>query len=106
MDVALLFVLLPKLGIFGYFLSFLVTHVINYGLSLRRLLFITKERIGFRTPLVTLLAALSAVCIAGFVTAPFLRAAAYLVILVCLLFLLGILDREDIRWIKGLLRKK
>ena len=105
-DVLLLFVLLPKLGIVGYFLSFLMTHITNYALSLQRLLRITKERISLRTPLLTLMAAFAAVCIAGFVSAPILRGMAYLVILVCLLFLLGILDREDIRWIKGLLRKK
>lgn len=106
MDVALLYILLPKLGIFGYFLSFLVTHVINYGLSLRRLLMITKERIAMSTPLLTLLGACAAVWAAGFVTMPVLRAGAFLVILVCLLFLLGILSREDIRWIKGLIYKK
>lgn len=106
MDVALLYILLPRLGIFGYFLSFLVTHVINYGLSLRRLLMITNERIGLSTPLLTLLGAFAAVWAAGFVTMPVLRAGAFLVILVCLLFLLGILSREDIRWIKGLIYKK
>lgn len=106
MDVALLYILLPRLGIFGYFLSFLVTHVINYGLSLRRLLMITNERIGLSTPLLTLLGAFAAVWAAGFVAMPVLRAGAFLVILVCLLFLLGILSREDIRWIKGLIYKK
>lgn len=106
MDVALLFVLLPKLGIFGYFLSFLVTHVINYGLSLRRLLLITGERIGFHTPLLTLCAATVAVWAAGFVTLPTIRAFTYLLILACLLFLFDILNRDDIAWVKGLICKK
>jgi O-antigen/teichoic acid export membrane protein len=106
MDVALLFLLLPKLGIFGYFLSFLVTHVINYALSLRRLLYITKERIGLQTPLLTLFSSIGAVWVASFVPTVGFRAAAYLVILLCLLFLLGILDREDLRWLIGLIRKK
>ena len=106
MDVALLFLLLPKLGIFGYFLSFLATHVINYALSLRRLLYITKERIGLRTPLLTLFSSIGAVWVASFVPTVGFRAAAYLVILLCLLFLLGILDREDLRWLIGLIRKK
>ena len=106
MDVALLYILLPELGIFGYFLSFLVTHVINYILSLRRLLKITKESIPPSIPVLTILAACGAVWAAGFVAAPVLRALAFLTILVCLLFLMGILDREDIRWIKGLVYKK
>ena len=106
MDVALLFLLLPKLGIFGYCLRFLVTHVINYALSLRRLLYITKERMGMQTPLLTLLSAIGAVWVASFVPTAGFRAAAYLVILLCLLFLLNVLDHEDILWIRSLIRKK
>ena len=41
MDVMLLWVLLPKYGMNGYFFSFLVTHLINFLLSLKRLLKIT-----------------------------------------------------------------
>ena len=37
MDVGLLFVLLPRFGLHGYFCSFFVTHFINFCLSLRRL---------------------------------------------------------------------
>ena len=46
MDVCFLFVLLPKFGIFGYFISFFVTHAVNFILSLRRLLIISKVRIS------------------------------------------------------------
>lgn len=42
-DVALLLLLLPKLGIRGYFLSFLISHLLNFCLSLRLLLRLTKH---------------------------------------------------------------
>lgn len=106
MDVILLFILLPKYGIGGYFFSFLVTHLINFFLSLRRLLKITAEKIPLRIPLLTTLAVLAATWAAGFLTAPLMRAAAFTVILICLLFLLKILQREDIQWIKGLIYRK
>ena len=45
MDVTFLYYLLPKYGMEGYFVSFLVTHLVNFILSLRRLLRITGERL-------------------------------------------------------------
>jgi stage V sporulation protein B len=106
LDVAFLYLLLPKYGIWGYFLSFLVTHVINFALSIRRLMKISGERISIHIPLLTLGAAATAVWGSGFVAQPFLREAAYIILLVCSLFLLRILTKEDIIWIKGLIRKK
>lgn len=106
MDVAFLYVLLPKYGMLGYFISFLVTHVINFYLSLRRLLRITVQKIPCRTPLLTLGAAILAVWICHFAKGAVLQSAAYVVVLLCLLFLMRILSKEDIRWIKGLIYKK
>lgn len=106
LDVAFLYILLPKYGITGYFVSFLVTHVINFILSLRRLLIITKIKIPVYIPVLTITAAIAAVWAASFVTSPWLRAGAYLTVLTCLLFLLRVLSREDIAWIKGLIYKK
>lgn len=106
MDVAFLYVLLPKYGILGYFISFLVTHIVNFYLSLRRLLRITTQKIPVRIPLLTLGAAILAVWICHFAKGAVLQSAAYVVVLLCLLFLMRILSREDIRWIKGLIYKK
>lgn len=106
MDVAFLYVLLPNYGILGYFISFLVTHVINFILSIRRLLKITGERIPIGTPVITLLAATVAVWAAGFVNLPVIRAFAYLIIFFCILFLMGILSKDDLLWVKGLVNKK
>ena len=106
MDVVFLFILLPKYGIAGYFFSFLVTHVVNFILSLRRLLKITGETLPFHVPALTIASALTAVWAAGFLTAPTLRVAAFLVMLLCMLFLFKILSREDVSWIKGLVYRK
>ena len=106
MDVAFLYVLLPRYGIAGYFASFLVTHVINFALSLRRLLKISQLKIPVSVPLMTIGAAVAAVWAAGFVAAPLTCAIVYVTILGCLLCLLGIVSKEDIAWVNGLIRKK
>lgn len=106
MDVTFLYFLLPKYGIFGYFISFLVTHIINFWLSLRRLLRITVQKIPYHIPLLTLSAAALSIWICHLVAGAVFRAIAYVIILLCLLFLLGILSREDIKWIKGLVCSK
>lgn len=106
MDVALLFVLLPRYGITGYFISFLVTHVINFILSFRRLILISCVKIPFYIPALTLACTGAAILAAGLVTSAMIRGAAFLIILVCLLFLCKVLSRQDILWIRGLLRKK
>ena len=106
LDVALLFLLLPRWGIRGYIFSFTVTHGINLVLSLRRLLKVT----GYRLPigslckslfclLITLPAALllpelnspakELVCRGGF----------FLCLLLGLYVLLQAIDPKDLRWI-------
>ncbi len=106
MDVALLYILLPKYGMDGYFLSFLVSHLINFFLSLRRLLKITGETIPFFIPALAALSAISALWIASHLSAPGLQAAVYPIILGCLMYLLRIVQQEDISWIRGLLRRR
>ncbi len=106
MDVALLYLLLPRYGIAGYFVSFTLTHAINFYLSLRRLLRISGQRISFHIPLLTLAAAAVAVWFAHFVPHPLVRSAEFITILCCLLFLLRILSKNDIMWVKGLICKK
>ena len=106
LDVLLLYVLLPRYGITGYFFSFTVTHVINFILSLRRLLIITGQKIPFCIPAFTLSAAFLSTWASNFVSAPILRTGSFLLLFTCLLFLLGILNREDIRWVKSLVYKK
>ena len=104
LDVAFLFLLLPRHGMMGYFMSFLVTHLLNFILSLRRLLKISRCRIRAKTPLLAVLATAGAVFGAKFVSQPVLRAGACVILLGCLLFLFRVLSKEDIRWVKGLIK--
>lgn len=106
MDVVLLFILLPNYGIAGYFASFLVTHAVNFGLSLRKLLKITHQHFPVHVPVTTIGCATAAVGISFVVPLPLPRCLAFTAILLCLLFLFKILSREDLHWIKGLICKK
>lgn len=105
MDVVFLYLLLPKYGMIGYFFSFFVTHLVNFILSLRRLLKITGKLIAPALPIFTAISTACAIFLASHVYQPALRACAFVVIFTCLLFLLRVLDKEDIAWIKGLILK-
>ena len=106
MDVALLFILLPIYGMDGYFFSFLITHVINFALSARRLLNLTGKLISPAVPIFSLVATAAAIILAGTISAPVPKAGAYILLLSCLWFLLRVVSREDVRWLKGLVYKK
>ena len=103
MDVAFLYLLLPKYGMTGYFASFFITHLINFLLSLRRLLKITGQRIPFHTPALAASGCLFAIFAAGFLPSPTLQGCAYLALLGSTLFLARALRREDLRWLWGLI---
>lgn len=105
MDVIFLFLLLPKYGMIGYFASFLVTHLLNFILSLRRLLKIVGRVISPRAPVFAGIATAGAIFIASHVYTPLLRGGAYIVILLCLLTLFRVVSKEDLCWLKGLIRK-
>ncbi len=106
LDVVFLYLLLPRYGMAGYFVSFLVTHLLNFVLSLGRLMKITKMHLPLRVPMLTLLSTGAAIWAAGFLPNAPLQAAACTAILLCLLFLLRVLSREDIHWLKTLLTGK
>lgn len=106
MDVAFLYVLLPHYGIFGYFVSFTVTHVVNFILSIRRLLKITGISIRLTTPLLTILSAILTVFLCETIENPILQSCCCIVILSCLLILSGVLQKADLFWLKGLIKYK
>ena len=106
LDVVFLYILLPKYGMMGYFLSFLVTHLINFALSLRRLLKITEEQIPLHIPIWTTSATVGAIWLSSHVSVAALHIFVYPATLICLLFLSGIISREDLRWLTGLVHKK
>ncbi|MGM9618503.1 MAG: polysaccharide biosynthesis C-terminal domain-containing protein [Oscillospiraceae bacterium] len=104
LDIALLYLLLPVWGMEGYFFSFLLTHLLNFLLSIRRLLRVTGLSLPLRVPLLAMAAALLAVSAAAQFPTAALRAAVFLAMTVCLCFLFGILRREDLHWLRGLVR--
>ena len=106
LDVLFLYFLLPRYGMVGYFISFLVTHLINFVLSLRRLLQITIRSIPTYIPLFAGSSILFSVWAAGYIPDILLRCVAYLLLLGSSFVILGILRREDIQWAKGLIYKK
>ena len=104
LDVLLLYLLLPEYGMAGYFASFLVTHMINFCLSLRRLLKISGERIPSHVPLLTVAAGMAAAWGSACLNHPFGRVLVFPLLLGSLMYLLGVVRREDMRWVNGLLR--
>ena len=106
MDVIFLFVLLPKYGIFGYFISFFVTHAVNFILSLRRLLIISKVQIAPIRSVLSILCTAAAILAAGLIEPAILRGCGFVIFYICLLFCTGVLNRSDMQWVKGLIRKK
>lgn len=103
LDVALLWFLLPEYGMQGYFLSFFVTHLVNFLLSLRLLLKITGEKLSFHTIAFSLTGVLCAVWGAGFFPMPIAAVIAYLLLLGSLLCLFQVTGKEDLLWLKGLM---
>lgn len=106
LDVGFLYILLPKLGIFGYFVSFLVTHAINFFLSLRRLLYITGRRIHITLPVLTLAAGAAGVVLCSRLSNALVKAVLFLPMFGAMLCLMGVIKKEDLWWVKGLLHKK
>ena len=94
----------------GYYLSFLVTHALNFGLSFFRLRKVT----GFRPQLSVVLRALGAASLSLWVASLLPKvggwsgvlflAAGFCSVFFLLLVLLGVVGREDLRWIRGLVR--
>ena len=106
LDVLFLYLLLPKYGMEGYFLSFLVTHLLNFVLSVRRLMKLTGKIIPFSTVILTLSATVGSVILSNLVAGPILRSGTFILLIGSLLCLFRIISREDVLWIIGLIRRK
>lgn len=112
LDVLLLFLLLPRLGIGGYVFSFALTHAVNLFLSVRRLLTVARHRprsVDFLRP--TLAALLAAVVIllfpapnTGMLLSILTRGGAYLCLMFAFDLLGGALTRTDVRWLRRVVR--
>ena len=103
LDIVFLYLLLPKYGMDGYFISFALTHLLNFLLSFRRLMKITGQHVPLRLPLYCLITASIGIWLASHIAHPLLRSAVYPVLLVCILNLLDVLRPEDAAWLNGLI---
>jgi len=109
LDVILLWLLLPRFGMGGYYCSFAVSHLINFALSLRRL----GQSAGFRfTPGPAVKASLcgAAAALPVFLLRPqagipgaAVPAGCYLLALFSLWLLFRVVGPRDGRWLLGLL---
>ena len=104
LDLSFLYILLPRYGMKGYFVSFAVTHLINFILSLRRLLKITGQHLPLSTPALTISVTILSVYVAQQLTNPLSRSVAFILLLFSLLSLLRIFKKEDLKWLKDMLR--
>ena len=104
LDVLFLFVLLPRYGMDGYFFSFLVSHLLNFILSLRLLFKTADLQLSFRIPLTTLLCLGASIFLSSFLKTPLLRCSAFSLLFGSLLTLCRVISREDLRWLKGLIK--
>lgn len=111
LDVSFLWLLLPRYGLSGYYLSFAVTHLINFCLSLRRLLRASGARLEARLSLRALLCAGAAGWSAALLPkAPGLRGILlpgtwYLAVLLLLWTLFRVVRWGDLLWLRGLARR-
>ena len=104
LDVAGLYVLLPVLGIEGYFISFFISHAVNAALSLRLLLKTAGIRVRLRVPVLTVMAMAGAVFFAGKLKNTAAKSVAYVLLVLLGLFVLGVVRKADGIWLKGLIK--
>lgn len=102
MDVLLLFLLLPKYGMHGYYSSFTITHLLNFALSFRRLLTITGCRIPFYYPAFAAVSEILSIWIAAKTNCSFL----YLACLPVLLCGFKVIRKQDFHWISHVVTGK
>lgn len=106
LDVIFLYVLLPRYGMNGYFFSFLVTHLFNFLLSLRRLMKISGETIPLYIPILSCSAGIIAGFGASHISGNAGKCIAYAGLVFSLLYFMRIIGKEDFRWLKGLITGK
>lgn len=104
LDVLFLFLLLPKFGMTGYFFSFVITHLLNFILSLGLLIKTAGLQLSISVPIKTGLCLLFSICLSALLPAPFFRCCAFLLLLASLLTLCRVISREDLHWLTGLMK--
>ena len=103
LDVVFLYILLPKYGMAGYFVSFTITHLINFLLSLRRLTKISRLSIPVYQACLGIGAGIAATWLCAFLQNTPAKVILFPVVLFSMLTLLNIVGFGDLLWLKGLL---
>lgn len=106
MDVLFLYILLPKYGMGGYFISFFLTHLLNFLLSIRRLKIITGEALVFSDVAYTAAAICASVRIASHAPSLSAQIFSYIPVFICILWLTKVLRSADLYWLFGLVCAK
>ncbi len=106
LDVAFLYLLLPKYGMTGYFISFLITHLLNFALSFRLLIKTAKIIISPYIAILTVLSTVISILLSSLITYPVLQCTAFVLLYGSILTLLGIIGRKDVTWLKGIILNK
>lgn len=106
LDVVFLYLLLPRFGLAGYYVSFVATHLVNFALSIRRLVRVTGYRLDGRTVFRTLFSAGAAglSCFCFSFSQPFLlivfRILSFCLVFFLLLSLTNAISPRDLRWLR------
>ena len=103
LDVALLYILLPRYGMNGYFVSFLITHLLNFCLSARLLFKITGNIIPLNIVLKCILSASASILTGMSFNVVWLKICVFLATFLSLSILLGVIKRIDYLWLKKLI---
>ena len=106
LDIVFLYLLLPRFGMKGYYVSFLITHLLNFLMSISLLIKTVKVRIRIKMPVITVFSTCIAILLSSLVPNITLKAICFLLIFFSLMVLTGMITRRDILWIKGLLNNK
>lgn len=109
LDVAFLWILLPRFGLEGYFASFLITHALNFFLSIRRLIKVTGVRPELPHALRALGAWGMALWVCSLLPGPqglggvLFLGGSFLVVFGLISNLMGVWGAEDLLWLRGLI---
>ena len=106
LDVALLFVLLPRYGMMGYMISFLIVHLINFLLSLRLLVKTTECNILILPTILIMIINIVSCLLCSNITDNLLRLLIFPILFFTMLITCNIINMEDMLWAKSLLKIK
>ena len=104
MDLLGLYLLLPKYGMDGYFISFLISHLANFILSLRLLLRVTGMTLRLRSGLLCLLCLGVSTALAAVLRNTWVALGCFPTLFSCSLYLFRLVSKRDLLWLKKLMK--